>query len=95
VPTPPRNLHVNLFQVDPPTVKVTWQRPKETYGVLEQYKIIWGPRGERYVENLFASEVYSYLTPTLGLFAPASCVSPMYSYADCLSPSTLLCKGRG
>ena len=67
VPTPPRNLHVNLIQEEPPSVKVTWQRPRETYGPLEKYKIIWGPRGERYEEKIMSSEIYSFVTYTLGL----------------------------
>ncbi|XP_070195997.1 tyrosine-protein phosphatase Lar-like isoform X3 [Littorina saxatilis] len=65
VPTPPRNLHVNLIQDDPPSVKVTWQRPRETYGALEKYKIIWGPRGERYEEKIMSSDIYSFVTYTL------------------------------
>ncbi|XP_076439826.1 receptor-type tyrosine-protein phosphatase delta-like isoform X2 [Babylonia areolata] len=65
VPTPPRNLHVNLVQEEPPSVKVTWQRPKETYGPLEKYKIIWGPRGESYEEKIMSSEIYSFVTYTL------------------------------
>ncbi|XP_025110641.1 receptor-type tyrosine-protein phosphatase S-like isoform X6 [Pomacea canaliculata] len=65
VPTPPRNLHVNLIQEDPPSVKVTWQRPRDTYGSLENYKIIWGPQGERYEEKIMSADVYSYVTSTL------------------------------
>ncbi|BFZ00058.1 hypothetical protein BsWGS_03097 [Bradybaena similaris] len=65
VPSPPRSLHVDLVQDDPPSVKVTWQRPAETHGDIKNYRIIWGPRGERYEEIVLNSEIYSYLTNTL------------------------------
>ncbi|XP_059156947.1 receptor-type tyrosine-protein phosphatase S-like isoform X9 [Physella acuta] len=65
VPSPPRNLNVELVQEDPPSAKLTWQRPAETHGDIKNYKIIWGPRGERYEENILNPEIYSYLTNTL------------------------------
>ncbi|BFZ17029.1 hypothetical protein BsWGS_20067 [Bradybaena similaris] len=65
VPSPPRNLQVDLVQNDPPTVKVTWQRPVETHGDIKNYKIVWGPRGERYEEKILNSDIYSYVTNSL------------------------------
>ncbi|XP_041360358.1 tyrosine-protein phosphatase Lar-like isoform X2 [Gigantopelta aegis] len=65
VPTPPRNVHVDLIQEDPPRVKVTWQRPRETHGPLENYKIIWGRSGERYEEKIIAADIYSFVTYSL------------------------------
>ncbi|GFN98457.1 tyrosine-protein phosphatase lar [Plakobranchus ocellatus] len=65
VPSPPRNLHVDLVTEDPPTVKVTWQRPARTHGDLLKYRIIWGPRGERYQETVLDADVYNFATKTL------------------------------
>ncbi|XP_076462562.1 LOW QUALITY PROTEIN: tyrosine-protein phosphatase Lar-like [Babylonia areolata] len=65
VPTPPRNLHVHLVRQQPPRVKVTWQRPRKTFGALENYKIIWGPQGESYEEKIMSPHIYSFLTKTL------------------------------
>ncbi|CAL1538075.1 unnamed protein product [Lymnaea stagnalis] len=65
VPSQPRHLNVDLIQEDPPSVKVTWQRPAETHGDIKNYKIIWGPRGERYEEIILSPEIYSFLTNTL------------------------------
>ncbi|XP_046366897.1 tyrosine-protein phosphatase Lar-like isoform X5 [Haliotis rufescens] len=65
VPSPPRNLHVDLIQEDPPRVKVTWQRPRVTHGPVENYKIIWGRIGERYEEKILPAEKYSFVTYSL------------------------------
>ncbi|KAL8616015.1 hypothetical protein ACOMHN_014977 [Nucella lapillus] len=65
VSTPPRNLHVHLVSQEPPRVKMTWQRPRKTFGALENYKIIWGPQAERYEEKIVSPHIYSFLTYTL------------------------------
>ncbi|ESO86619.1 hypothetical protein LOTGIDRAFT_128794, partial [Lottia gigantea] len=65
VPTPPRNLHLELIQEDPPRIKVTWQRPRDTHGNVENYKVIWGRFGERYVEKILPAEKYSFVTYSL------------------------------
>ncbi|XP_055886078.1 tyrosine-protein phosphatase Lar-like isoform X13 [Biomphalaria glabrata] len=65
VPSKPRNLHVDLVQEEPPSIKATWQRPEETNGDIKNYKIIWGPQGERYEEIILNPDIYSYMTNTL------------------------------
>ncbi|KAK6188600.1 hypothetical protein SNE40_004745 [Patella caerulea] len=65
VPTPPRNLHLDLIQEDPPRIKVTWQRPRDTHGNVENYKVIWGRSGERYEEKILPAEKYSFVTYSL------------------------------
>ncbi|KAH9492263.1 hypothetical protein Btru_026124 [Bulinus truncatus] len=65
VPSKPRNLHVDLVQEEPPSIKATWQRPETTNGDIKNYKIIWGPRGERYEQIILNPDIYSYMTNTL------------------------------
>ncbi|XP_064607458.1 tyrosine-protein phosphatase Lar-like isoform X3 [Liolophura sinensis] len=65
VPTPPRNLNVELLEGDPPRVRLTWQRPKETYGVIDGYKVIWGKKGESYEEEVWPGQKYTYVTDIL------------------------------
>lgn len=67
VPSQPRSLRVDLVQEDPPSVKVSWLQPTEIYGDIKNYKIVWGPRGERYDETILSYEIHSFLTGTLGL----------------------------
>lgn len=70
VPTPPRNLNVELLEGDPPRVRLTWQRPRDTYGVIDGYKVIWGKKGESYEEKVWPGQKYTYVTDILGKCYP-------------------------
>ncbi|XP_052827297.1 receptor-type tyrosine-protein phosphatase S isoform X7 [Octopus bimaculoides] len=65
VPTPPRNLEIELTQENPPQVKVSWQRPREVFGTLHGFKVTWGRVGERYEEHILRPDTYVFLTTFL------------------------------
>ncbi|KAK3755490.1 hypothetical protein RRG08_063566, partial [Elysia crispata] len=65
VPLAPRNLNVALVSEEPPQVKVTWQRPRKTFGELKNYRIIWGPEGEKYEQFVLNPDVHNYATKSL------------------------------
>ncbi|XP_048762556.1 tyrosine-protein phosphatase Lar-like isoform X5 [Ostrea edulis] len=48
VPTPPRDLNAVLLDEERPQVHVTWKIPKQVYGNLMGYQVIWGRKGESY-----------------------------------------------
>ncbi len=67
VPSAPRGLQLSMVQEDPPVVSVTWQRPRNTYGDLEGFKLTYGRQGESSVEERrFAGEKYRFTTGFLG-----------------------------
>ncbi|RUS75353.1 hypothetical protein EGW08_016875 [Elysia chlorotica] len=65
VPSMPRTLNVALISEDPPQVKVTWQRPKETSGEIKNYRILWGPEGDTLKNVILNPDVYNYATNNL------------------------------
>ena len=70
VPSAPRGLMLQLAQDDPPVVKVTWQRPRATYGELVGFKLTYGRQGESPVqERRFDGEKYTFTTGFLGTLA--------------------------
>lgn len=65
VPTPPRDLHVELLNHDRPQVSVTWKMPKEVYGELLGYQVIWGRKGESYQMLNLPSLRHSFISDVL------------------------------
>ena len=84
VPSAPRGLVLQLTQDDPPVVRVTWQRPRSTYGELEGFKLMYGRHAENTVqERRFDGEKYTFTTGFLG--TPAS---PDFTARTTLTPHT-------
>nr|XP_034313381.1 receptor-type tyrosine-protein phosphatase F isoform X4 [Crassostrea gigas] len=63
VPTPPRDLHASLL--DTLQVHVTWKIPRELYGQLLGYQVIWGRKGESYQMLNLPSHRMSYISDVL------------------------------
>lgn len=69
VPSPPRNLIVELYHEDPPQAQLTWQRPSEIHGNLENYKVIYGVKGEKYVSHVLPASKQFFISEVLGKFS--------------------------
>lgn len=67
VPTPPRDLNAVLLDEERPQVHVTWKIPKEVYGNLMGYQVIWGRKGEAYQMQELPAMRQSYISDVLGL----------------------------
>ncbi|XP_078318089.1 receptor-type tyrosine-protein phosphatase delta-like isoform X3 [Crassostrea virginica] len=65
VPTPPRDLNAVLLDEERPQVHVTWKIPKEVYGNLMGYQVIWGRKGEAYQMQELPAMRQSYISDVL------------------------------
>ncbi|XP_067952178.1 receptor-type tyrosine-protein phosphatase delta-like isoform X2 [Watersipora subatra] len=62
VPSAPQNMHLEIVEENPPTVRVSWNRPNQTHGPLLSYRIMWGKTSDQQneIQSVNANQ-YSYL----------------------------------
>ena len=67
VPSAPGGLKLVLTSQEPPVLSISWQRPRNTYGSLEGYRLKYGRKDEDKMESRgFIGEVYHFTTGFLG-----------------------------
>ena len=58
---------MTLREQDPPVVHVRWQIPRNTFGDLSGYRLSYGIKGERNVEERpLSSDLYNFEARFLG-----------------------------
>ena len=66
VPSGPRHLVVEFIHKDPPTVRITWQKPQFPNGDIHGYRIYWGPKSGLYQLEQINANQQSYVTEIHG-----------------------------
>ena len=57
---------LRLTQEDPPVVSVSWNRPDNTFGGVEGYRVSYGIKGENSEERALTEDTYRFTTSFLG-----------------------------
>lgn len=72
-------MHLEIVEENPPTVRVSWNRPNQTHGPLLSYRIMWGKTSDQQneIQSVNANQ-YSYLATRMSKSAQFLSTSEYY-----------------